>query len=307
MEREIGFIGLGKMGKNIVLNLLGKDYKVVAWNRSPGPLEEVKAKGAVGAQSVEEMAKALGGRRRLVWVMLPAGEVTNDMIDRLAGLLSKGDIVVDGSNSNFKNSIRLHETLSGKGILHLDAGCSGGPYGALHGMCIMVGGDREAYDYAEELFRDASVENGFLYTGPSGSGHFVKMVHNAIEYGMMQSIAEGMELISDIGPYKGLDTAAICDLWNNGSVIKSYLVELAGRAIRSNDRSLSLIAPYVNDTGEGRWAIQTAIEYNIPFTAITESLYERFRSRSEQRFSVRMLAALRHEFGGHDVKKEDAK
>ncbi len=307
MDREIGFIGLGKMGKNIVLNLLGKGYKVIAWNRSPGPLEDVKTKGAVGVQSVEEMARALGSKRKLIWVMLPAGEVTNDMIDKLAGLLSQGDIIVDGSNSNFKNSIRLHETLSGNGIFYLDAGCSGGPYGALNGMCIMVGGDREAYEYAEGLFRDASVDGGFLYTGPAGSGHFVKMVHNAIEYGMMQSIAEGMELISDMGPYKDLDTAAICDLWNNGSVIKSYLVELAGRAIRSNDRSLSLIAPYVNDTGEGRWAIQTAIEYNIPFTAITESLYERFRSRSEQRFSVRMLAALRHEFGGHDVKKEDGK
>ncbi|MGI0100891.1 MAG: NAD(P)-binding domain-containing protein, partial [Candidatus Micrarchaeaceae archaeon] len=202
------------------------------------------------------------------------------------------------------NSISMHNMLKEKGIMHLDAGCSGGPYGARHGMCIMAGGDKEAYDYAKGMLADLSVPDGSLYCGEAGSGHFVKMVHNAIEYGMMQSIAEGMELISDKGPYKSLDINSICSLWNNGSVIRSYLVELAGRAIKNNDRKLSMVAPYVEDTGEGRWAIQTAIDYNIPFTTITESLFERFRSRSEDHFSMRMLAALRHEFGGHDIKKE---
>ena len=303
MEKEIGLIGLGKMGKNIALNLLGNGYNVVVHNRSSAPMEEVAAKGAVKSSSIEDLVGKLKGRK-VVWVMLPAGEVTNSTIEKLSGLLSKGDIIIDGSNSNFKNSVKLHEMLKPKDILHLDAGCSGGPSGALHGMCIMVGGDREAFDYTRGLLEKVSVPNGCLYTGEAGSGHFVKMVHNAIEYGMMQSIAEGMELISDKGPYKGLDINAICSLWNNGSVIRSYLVELAGRAIKNNDRKLSMIAPYVEDTGEGRWAIQTAIDYSIPFTTITESLFERFRSRSGDHFSMRMLAALRHEFGGHDIKKD---
>jgi 6-phosphogluconate dehydrogenase len=305
MEEKIGLVGLGKMGKNIVFNLLDNGYKVVALNRSPGPLNEVAEKGAEKASSMEDMIEKLG-KRKVIWVMLPAGEVTNNSIEQLSKLMNKGDIIIDGSNSNFNNSIKLHEILSSKGILHLDAGCSGGPYGARHGMCIMVGGDKEAYDYVEDVLKKVSVLNGCLYTGSTGSGHFVKMVHNAIEYGMMQSIAEGIELVSNEGPYKNLNLEEICTLWNNGSVIRSYLVGLAGKAIKNNGKELSGIMPYVDDTGEGRWAIQTAIDYNIPFTAITESLYERFRSRSSNHFSMRMLAALRHEFGGHEVKKENA-
>ena len=178
----------------------------------------------------------------------------------------------------------------------LDAGCSGGPYGALNGMCTMVGGDKEAWQITKDIFKELSVENGYLYTGGAGSGHFVKMVHNAVEYGMMQAIGEGMELLKE-GPYKNLELAPICDLWQNGSVVRSYLVELAGRAFKK-DNELSLIAPYVEDTGEGRWAIQAAIEHNIPFNVITSSLYERFASRSTNHFSAKVLAALRHEFRG---------
>lgn len=298
-KREIGLIGLGKMGKNIAYNMLDKGYTVIASNRSPGPLDEVASKGAIRASSIEDLVKRLK-TQRIVWVMLTAGKPTIDAITQLSGILEPGDIVIDGSNSNYNESVALYKTLKEKGIMLLDAGCSGGPYGALHGMCTMVGGDRNAYEITKELFRDLSVKEGSLYTGEAGSGHFVKMVHNAIEYGMMQAIAEGLELLKG-GPYKELNLSNICELWQNGSVVRSYLVELAARALKS-DKSLSKIAPYVEDTGEGRWAIQAAIEHDIPFNVITTSLYERFHSRSKDNYSSRVLAALRHEFGGHDVK-----
>jgi 6-phosphogluconate dehydrogenase len=194
----------------------------------------------------------------------------------------------------------MYEVMRSKGIKLIDAGCSGGPSGALNGMSTMVGGDADAVKEVEQLFRDVSVPNGYLFCGPAGSGHFVKMVHNAIEYGMMQSIAEGLELIEN-GPYRELDMPAICDLWDNGSVIRGYLIELASRALKK-DRHLDGIMPYVPDTGEGRWSVEAAIEHDVPFSVITQSLFERFSSRSEKRFGNRMLSALRHEFGGHDVK-----
>jgi 6-phosphogluconate dehydrogenase len=302
MEKEIGLIGLGKMGKNLAQNMMRNGYKVVANNRSPGPLDEVVSKGAMRANSVDELVSRLKPRR-IVWVMLTAGEPTINMITQLSEKLGKGDIVVDGSNSHYKESIVLHELMKGKGIKLIDAGCSGGPSGALNGLSIMVGGDLEAVKEIEQLFRDISVKNGYLYTGLIGSGHFVKMVHNAVEYGMMQSIAEGLELMES-GPYNSLNLKSICDLWNNGSVVRGYLIELASRAL-SKDKHLSGIMPYVEDTGEGRWSIQTAIDYGVPFSAISHSLYERFRSRSKLHFGDRVLAALRHEFGGHDVKKVD--
>lgn len=302
MKREIGLIGLGKMGKNIGYNMLEKGYRVVASNRSPAPLEEIASKGATKASSIGDLVSRLP-KQRVVWVMLTAGEPTINAIKELSEHLDSGDIVIDGSNSNFNESVMLYNLLKEKGVMMLDAGCSGGPYGALHGMCTMVGGDKEAWNTTKEIFKDLSVENGYLYTGSAGSGHFVKMVHNAVEYGMMQSIGEGMELLKE-GPFKELNLSDICDLWQNGSVVRSYLVELAGRAFKK-DNDLALIAPYVEDTGEGRWAIQTAIEYNIPFNVITTSLYERFHSRSKNHFSAKVLAALRHEFGGHDVKKTE--
>ncbi len=300
MEKTIGLIGLGKMGKNLAQNMMNHGYVVVAYNRSPAPLEEVAGKGAARAGSVEDLVSKLKPKR-VIWVMLTAGEPTIEMIGKLAGMLEKGDIVIDGSNSNYKDSVKMHEELERRGAMMLDAGCSGGPSGALNGLSTMVGGDKEAWNHVEQLFKDVSVANGYLYTGPSGSGHFVKMVHNAIEYGMMQSIAEGLELIEK-GPYSDLDLASICDLWDNGSVIRGYLIELAARAIKK-DRHLSSIEPYVEDTGEGRWSVQTAIDHGVPFSVISQSLYERFSSRSEKRFGNRMLAALRHEFGGHDIKE----
>lgn len=299
-NKEIGLIGLGKMGKNLAFNMMCNGYRLVAYNRSKEPLEEVASKGARKAISIDGLVKSMAPGR-IIWVMLTAGEPTESTIKRLSDMLDRGDIVIDGSNSNYKESVKLYDLMKAKGISLIDTGCSGGPYGALNGLSTMVGGDRDAVDKVEQLFVDLSVKNGYLYCGPAGSGHFVKMVHNAIEYGMMQSIAEGLELIEG-GPYKGLDMPAICDLWNNGSVVRGYLIELASRALKK-DSSLSGIEPYVEDTGEGRWSVQAAIEHDIPFAVITESLYERFRSRSKRHFGNRMLAALRHEFGGHDMKK----
>jgi len=299
--KDIGIIGLGKMGKNIALQMLEKGYLVTAYNRSPGPLEEVASKGAGKAGSLKELAGKLKAPRT-IWVMLTSGEVTVDMIMELSKHCGKGDTIIDGSNSFYKESVRLHDALAKKGIDYLDAGCSGGPSGALHGMCIMVGGEKETFDRNEKLFKDLSVKNGTFYAGKSGAGHFTKMVHNAIEYGMMQSISEGLDLIEN-SDYVDVDKAKLCGLWNNGSVIRSYLVELAARALEK-DAHLSSIAPYVEDNGEGRWAVKEAIDHSVPFSIITDSLYERFESRSQKKFGKRMLAALRYEFGGHGIKKE---
>jgi 6-phosphogluconate dehydrogenase len=298
---QIGFVGLGKMSKNIVLNMIRNKYEVVAFNRSPAPLKEVADAGATAASSVEDVVKRLKGRK-VMWLMYPAGEVTENSIKALAQLLKKGDIIINGANDNYKEAAKYEAILAPKGIKILDAGCSGGPSGALNGMSIMAGGDREAYDHVEPLFRDLSVKDGLLYCGPAGAGHFVKMVHNAVEYGMMQSIAEGFDLMAN-GPYKEMDLAKIAELWNHGSVVRGYLIELTARALKKGGR-LKEIAPYVEDNGEGRWSVNAAVEHAIPFSTISSSLFERFSSRSEEQFGRRLLAALRHEFGGHAVKSE---
>jgi 6-phosphogluconate dehydrogenase len=298
---QIGFMGLGKMGKNIVLNMIRNGYGVVAFNRSPAPLQEVAKAGAIAASSQEDVVKRLSGRR-VVWLMYPSGEVTENAIRTMSKALKKGDIIINGANDNYKEAAKYEAILSPKGIRILDAGCSGGPSGALNGMSIMVGGDKAAYGEVETLFRDLSVKDGLLYCGPAGAGHFVKMVHNAVEYGMMQSIAEGFDLMAN-GPYKNMDLEKIAELWNHGSVVRGYLIELTARALKKEGR-LENIAPYVEDNGEGRWSVNAAVEHAIPFAAISSSLFERFSSRSEEQFGRRLLAALRHEFGGHAVKNE---
>ncbi|MDE1865935.1 MAG: decarboxylating 6-phosphogluconate dehydrogenase [Candidatus Micrarchaeota archaeon] len=301
MERTIGFMGLGKMGKNIVLNMIKNKYEVVAFNRSPGPLQEVAKAGAIAATSQEDVVKRLSGKK-VVWLMYPSGEVTENAVRTLSKVLKKGDIIINGANDNYKEAAKYEAMLSPNGISILDAGCSGGPSGALNGMSIMVGGDRKAYDYVEQLFKDLSVKDGLLYCGPAGAGHFVKMVHNAVEYGMMQSIAEGFDLMAN-GPYKNMELDKIAELWNHGSVVRGYLIELTARALKKEKR-LESISPYVEDNGEGRWSVNAAVEHAIPFAAISSSLFERFSSRSEEQFGRRLLAALRHEFGGHAVKNE---
>ncbi len=300
-SKEIGIIGLGKMGKNIAQQMLNKGYSVVAYNRSPAPLEEIAASGARKSASLKELASLLKPPRT-IWVMLTSGEVTIEIIKEIASYCTSGDTIIDGSNSYYKDAVMLGKDLSGRGIRYLDAGCSGGPSGALNGMCIMVGGDKSAFDASEGIFKDLSVPDGYLYTGELGTGHFVKMVHNAIEYGMMQSIAEGLELIEN-GPYKSVNLREVTRLWDHGSVIRGYLMQLASKAL-SSDAHLESIAPYINDTGEGKWSVGEALDYGVPFNVITASLYERFSSRDQKRFGDRVVAALRHEFGGHEVKKE---
>ncbi len=299
--KEIGIVGLGKMGKNIALQMLSKGYSVTAYNRSTGPLNDVASKGARKAKSVKELAAYLKGPRT-VWVMLTSGDITVSIIRELASHCKKGDTIIDGSNSYYKDAVILNAELAKMGISYLDAGCSGGPSGALNGMSIMIGGDKNAFNRSEHIFKDLSVPKGYLYTGESGTGHFTKMVHNAIEYGMMQSIAEGLDLVEN-GPYKNINLKKLTELWNNGSVIRGYLIELASKALEL-DPHLDSIAPYVEDTGEGKWSVKEAVDYNIPFSAITTSLYERFESRDAKKFSKRVIASLRHEFGGHEVKKE---
>jgi 6-phosphogluconate dehydrogenase len=236
--------------------------------------------------------------------MLPEG-VTSEKVMEVAKYLKEDDIVVDGSNSNYKESIELYSALGKNGVRYLDAGCSGGPSGARHGLCIMVGGDREVFGYLRELFEDASTSDGLHYTGQAGSGHYVKMVHNGIEYGMMQSIGEGLELLKN-GPFKGLDLANICRLWDHGSVIEGKLIRLAGQGL-GKDHDLGRVAPYVEDTGEGRWCIDTSVEFGIPVPSMSLALFERFKSRSEERFQDRVIAMMRTEFGGHGTKEDRVK
>ena len=302
MDKKIGLIGLGKMGHNLGLQMMKKGYTVVALNRSRGPVEEIARAGALPADSVEDLVGKLG-KERVVWLMLPAGEVTDFTVESLSKLLDKGDTIIDGSNNYFKEDIRHRAMLEKRGISLIDAGCSGGPSGALNGMCIMAGGEKKEVERLRSLFTDLSVREGFCYTGGTGSGHFVKMVHNAIEYGMMQSIAEGVELMGK-GPYGNLDLAEILKLWNHGSVIESRLVELSEKAMRKNP-NLDNILPQVEDNGEGKWAAALALEHGVPFGSITNALFNRFSSRDGRQFGRRFLAALRHEFGGHEIKKEE--
>ena len=292
------------MGGNIARRLLGKGYKIVVYNRSREPIEEIMKEGADGTASVEDLVSRLGnGPGRIVWLMLPAGVVTDDAIEQLAKHMGKGDIIIDGSNSYFKDDLRHKEILDRKGIGLLDAGSSGGPYGALNGMSIMVGGDKDTFERVEYLFRDLSDKGGYSYVGGTGSGHFTKMVHNAIEYGMMESIAEGLELIKR-SPYKDVDLAALLKTWNNGSVISSRLIELSERAVRNNS-DMSGILPHVEDTGEGKWSSMLALEYGVPFGSISNALFNRFSSRDDTQYGRRFLAALRREFGGHKVIRKE--
>ena len=299
---ELGMVGLGRMGKNMVLRLLKGNHRVVAWNRSPEPVEEVVSSGAVGATSLKDLVGKLAAPRA-VWLMVPAGKVTETILKQVAALLSDGDIVIDGGNSNFRDSVRRAEELNSRGIRFLDAGTSGGIWGLKVGYCLMVGGDRSAFDHMAPALKTLAPPDGHLYTGPAGSGHFTKMVHNGVEYGMMQAYAEGFELLRESG--FDLDLRAISHLWNQGSVVRSWLLELAESAFEK-DRNLDAICGYVEDSGEGRWTVQEAIERAVPAPVIALSVLMRFRSRQEDPFSMKVLAALRNEFGGHPVKTKKA-
>ena len=301
---QIGYFGLGKMGFNMVLRLLDKDYDVVACNRSPKPIKEVAKKGANTAFSLSELVKNLKAPRT-VWIMVPAGKPVDEVIFEEGGLinlLEKGDTVIDGGNSFYKDTIRRYDQLKEKGINFLDAGVSGGPGGARNGASIMVGGDKEVYKKYEPLFKDLSVTNGYGHMGPAGAGHFVKMVHNGIEYGMMQSIAEGFELATK-GPYANVNLRNLAKVWNHGTVIRGFLMDRMEQALE-NDPNLSTVDTAIGagDLGETRWAIKAAIDNEVPFDSPARALFARFRSRQKESFATKVIAAMRSTFGGHKAK-----
>lgn len=299
---QLGIIGLGRMGMNMGLRLLRGRHRVTAYNRSSEKVKQIIRKGAKGAYTIEELVRQLKPPR-VVWIMLPAGKPVEDTIISLKGLLKKGDIIVDGGNSFYRDDIRREKDLQNSGIHYMDAGVSGGIWGLKNGYCLMVGGEKKIFTRLEPLLKTLAPKDGYLYCGTAGAGHFVKMVHNGIEYGMMSAYGEGFEILK-ASPYGNeTDFAKVARLWNQGSVIRSWLLELAESAFKK-DKRLSGLKAYVEDSGEGRWTIQQAIDTAVPAPVITASLYQRFRSRSPNSFSDRLLAALRNEFGGHPVRKK---
>ena len=297
---KIGLIGLGKMGSNMVLRLLKGKHKVVVYDRSPDPVKNLEKQGAIGASSVQDLLSKLP-KQKIVWLMIPAGEPTIQAVKELSNELSKGDIVIDGGNSYYKNSVLMAKELKTKGIHFVDAGTSGGIWGLEKGYCLMIGGENEIFAKCEPIFKTLAPKEGYLHVGTNGTGHFVKMIHNGIEYGMLQAYGEGFEIMN-ASEYK-LDFAKISHLWNQGSVVRSWILELAQDAFGKNPK-LSGIAAYVDDSGEGRWTVAEAIERNVSAPVISLSLFERLRSREKECFSAKVIAALRNEFGGHAIKKE---
>ena len=296
---ELGMIGLGRMGLNMTYRLLGGGHAVVACDRSRAPVDEAKAKGARPAASLPEVVESLRAPR-VVWLMIPSGAPVDEAIGLLAPILERGDLIVDGGNSNWRDSRRRAKALEEQGIDFVDCGTSGGIWGLELGYCMMLGGSAEAIARIKPALDTLAPPEGWMHVGPSGAGHFSKMVHNGIEYGMMQSYAEGFELL-EASPF-AYDLAKLSHLWNRGSVVRSWLLELAERAFEK-DPGLHHIRGYVDDSGEGRWTIQEAIELGVPTEVLAASLFARFRSRQEDSFRDRVLAALRNEFGGHAVKE----
>lgn len=297
---QIGFIGLGKMGAFMVERLLNDGHEVIVFNRSTEKIKEMESKGAKGAYSLEELVNKLSVPKT-IWLMIPSGAPVEETIKSLTTLLKKNDIIIDGGNSYYKDSIRRYKELKNFGINYLDAGTSGGIWGLKLGYCVMVGGEEKVFKHCETVFKTLAPPDGYMHIGASGSGHYVKMIHNGIEYGMMQAYAEGFELMHS-SDYN-IDLEGVANLWGKGSVVRSWLLELLTDALR-NDRSLKGIKDYVEDSGEGRWTVLDGIEKSIPLPVITESLFARFRSRQEESFGAKILAALRNEFGGHGVQKK---
>ena len=296
---QIGFVGLGKMGGNMVKRLLGGGHAVVVSDRSADAVTASAKDGASGAGDLGDLVRKLSAPRT-VWVMVPSGGPTQGVVDQLASLLSPGDLVVDGGNSNFHDSQRRGAQLREKGILFVDAGTSGGVWGLTVGYCLMCGGEKEAIARVAPALTTLAPKDGWLHTGPVGSGHYVKMVHNGVEYALMQAYAEGFEIFNASG--LGLDNAKIAALWLQGSVVRSWLLELAADALKKNP-SFDGIAPWVEDSGEGRWTVVESIDKAVPAPTITAALQARFRSRQDNSYGARFLNALRNEFGGHAVKK----
>jgi 6-phosphogluconate dehydrogenase len=295
---QLGMIGLGRMGGNMTRRLLQGGHEVAVYDRSVEAVQGAVAEGATGAASLAELAAALTPPRA-VWMMVPAGAPVEATIAEMAPLLAAGDVLIDGGNSNYKDSIRRAEELKPSGIRFVDAGTSGGIWGLTEGYCLMVGGEREAFELIEPALRTLAPERGYLHTGASGSGHFTKMIHNGIEYGMLQAFGEGFEILR--GSRFDLDLAAIAELWRHGSVVRSWLLDLLAGALKENP-TLEGIRGHVADSGEGRWTVFEAIDQDVPAPVLTLSLLARFASRQEESFSAKVIAALRREFGGHAIR-----
>jgi 6-phosphogluconate dehydrogenase len=299
---DIGIVGLGRMGGNMAERLKRGEHRVVAYDRDPDTRDHAAANGLETTDTLEHLAEQLA-KPRVIWVMVPSGNPTEATISALIDVLDEGDVVIDGGNSNYKESMRRGAELQRHGMKLVDAGVSGGVWGLAEGYCLMVGGDVDAIATAEPAFRTLAPtpETGYAHVGPLGSGHFVKMVHNGIEYGLMQAYAEGFELMRAKDLFH-LDMAQISELWKHGSVVRSWLLDLTASAL-SDDKELSDIEPWVEDSGEGRWAVEESVEMAVPLPVISMALQARFRSRQADAFSFKMLAAMRNQFGGHAIRR----
>lgn len=324
---QLGMIGLGRMGGNIVRRLMNKGHSCVVYDAQPDSVNQLASEGAIPSQDLVQLLDQLTSPKA-VWVMLPAGPITESTIATLGEMMSAGDIIIDGGNSNFQDDVRRAKTLAEKGIRYIDVGTSGGVWGLDRGYCMMIGGDKTAFDHLDPIFktlapgvgsidrtpgregRQSTAEEGYLYTGPAGSGHFVKMVHNGIEYGLMQAYAEGLDILKcvnqEVIPAErryDLDLADITELWRRGSVVSSWLLDLSAISL-AEDPELKAFSGRVDDSGEGRWTIQAAIEEAVPADVLTAALYTRFRSRQDHTFAEKVLSAMRKQFGGHQESKK---
>jgi 6-phosphogluconate dehydrogenase len=322
MKMQLGMIGLGRMGSNMVRRLMRSGHECFVFDLNADNIKILEADGATGARTIEDLVGKLQ-KPRIVWVMVPAGEPTEKTVDALSRFMSGGDIIIDGGNSHFKDDVRRAKTLAEKGIHYVDVGTSGGIWGAERGYCLMVGGEKVVFDHLAPIFKTLSpgrgeiprtpgreevggaAEEGFLYCGPAGAGHFVKMVHNGIEYGLMQAYAEGFDILRNATSKElpedyryDLDIADIAEVWRRGSVVGSWLLDLTAMALLENP-TLTNYSGFVQDSGEGRWTIQAAIEEAVPVDVLAVSLFTRFRSRQESTFAEKILSAMRHKFGGH--------
>jgi len=324
---QLGMIGLGRMGGNIVRRLMKNGHSCVVFDAQPDSVSQLASEGAIPSKDLKQFMEQLTSPKA-VWLMLPAGPITESTIATLGEMMSAGDIIIDGGNSNFKDDVRRSQTLAEKGIRYIDVGTSGGVWGLERGYCMMIGGDKTAFDHLDPIFktlapgvgsidktpgregRQSTAEEGYLYTGPAGSGHFVKMVHNGIEYGLMQAYAEGLDILKgvnqDVIPAErryDLDLADITELWRRGSVVSSWLLDLSAISL-AEDPELKAFSGRVDDSGEGRWTIQAAIEQAVPADVLTAALYTRFRSRQDHTFAEKVLSAMRKQFGGHQESKK---
>ncbi|MES3017808.1 MAG: decarboxylating 6-phosphogluconate dehydrogenase [Bacteroidota bacterium] len=297
---KIGLIGLGKMGYNLALNLKRNGHEVIGYDVNQATLQNIEKEGVLIANSLSGLVNELG-ENRVIWLMIPAGEFVDNALDDLKLLLRKGDIIIEGGNSNYKDSIRRSAEWQMLGVDYLDCGTSGGTEGALHGICAMLGGSKSAFDKIESVIKDISQPGAYLYCGGAGSGHYVKMIHNGVEYGMMQAIAEGFEMLQK--SQMELDLAAIAGLWNHGSVVRSWLMELTERALLK-EPDLASIKGIMHSSGEGKWALEAALEKQIATPVIALSLIMRYRSLEDDSFAGKLVAALRNEFGGHALVKK---